>query len=43
MQLPKFDWEFKPVVQARGPAVRDMLAGSAVALMGDALGSGVFL
>jgi hypothetical protein len=27
MQWPEFDWEFKPAVQARGPAIRVVLAG----------------
>ena len=31
------------MVQSRGPAIGVVLAGLAVALMGDALGSGVFL
>ena len=43
MLWPEFDWEFKPAVQSRVPAIRVVLVGSAVALMGDALGSGVFL
>ena len=43
VQRPEFDQEFKPVVQSRGPAIGVVLAGLAVALMGDALGSGVFL
>ena len=38
MLWPEFDWEFKPAVQSRVPAIRVVLVGSAVALMGGTPG-----